>query len=128
MKTKTLIIALTTAAFLALASLAYAEVTREEYMAKVEPICERNTKANEKTLHNVKKEVKQGKLKPASLAFTKAAKALKSTHTELEGVTPPEADAARSPSGSARSRPRSATSKRSQRNSSRATRTPPRRW
>ncbi len=92
MKTKTLIIALTAAAFLALASLAYAEVSREEYVAKVEPICEKNTKANEATLHNVKAEVKQGKLKPASVAFTKAAKALKSTHAELEAVTPPEAD------------------------------------
>ena len=43
---------------------------------------------------NVKKEVKQGKLRPASLAFAKAAKALKSTHPELEGVPPPEADKA----------------------------------
>ena len=87
-------IALTTAAaFLILASFAYAEgISREEYVAKVEPICQANTKANEKTLKNVKQEVKQGKLKPASLAFTKAAKALKSAHSELEGVTPPEAD------------------------------------
>ena len=92
MKLKTLTIALSAVAFLALASLAYAEVSREEYVAKVEPICEKNTKANEATLHNVKQEVKTGKLKPASAAFTKAAKALKSTHAELEAITPPEAD------------------------------------
>ena len=82
------------AACLALASFAAAEVSRETYKAEVEPICERNSKANEATLRNVKKEVKQGKLRPASLAFAKAAKALKSTHQELEGVTPPEADKA----------------------------------
>jgi hypothetical protein len=84
----------TAAAFLILASFAYAEgISREEYVAKVEPICQVNTKANEKTLRHVKQWVKQGKLKPASLAFTKAAKALKTTHAELEAVPKPEADA-----------------------------------
>jgi hypothetical protein len=91
---KTIALMITAAAFLSLASLAAAEVSRETYKAEVEPICEANTKANEKTLKNVKQEVKKGKLKPASIAFTKAAKALKSAHSELEAVAPPEADKA----------------------------------
>ena len=91
---KTLLLSLAAAAFLGLASFASAEgISRETYKAEVEPICERNSKANEATLKNVKKEVKQGKLRPAALAFTKAAKALKSTHAELEAVPRPEADA-----------------------------------
>ncbi len=85
----------TSVVFFAVVSLAYAEgVSREEYVAKVEPICKANTLANEKTLKDVKKEVKQGKLKPASLAFTKAAKALEGTLGELQAVPQPEADKA----------------------------------
>ena len=52
-------------AFLAAASLAFAaDAERTEYREKVEPICKQNTQANERILRNVKKEVKQGKLRP----------------------------------------------------------------
>ena len=92
---KTTLLALTTAAaFLAIVSFAYAETSRAEYKEKVEPICERNTKANEKTLKNVKKEVKANKLKRPAKAFATAAKALKTALGELEKVEQPEADKA----------------------------------
>ncbi len=66
-----------------------AETTRNEYAKKVEPICKADTQANEKTLRHVKQWAKHGKLKPASLAFTKA---LKTTHAELEAIPQPDAD------------------------------------
>jgi len=80
-------------ACLCAASLALAaETERAEYVAQVEPICKQNTQANEKILKNVKKEVKQGKLRPAAQSFTKAAGALKGTLAELQKVPQPEAD------------------------------------
>ena len=84
----------TAAAFLAIVSFAYAETSRTEYKEKVEPICEKSTKANEKTLHGVEAEVKKGKLKRPARAFATAAKALKSTLAELKAVPEPEADQA----------------------------------
>ncbi len=88
---RTLIIILALAAFGALASIAYAE-TREEYKPQVEPICERNTKANEATLKGVRTEVKKGKLKRPAKQVQKAAVALKGALTQLEAVPQPEAD------------------------------------
>lgn len=72
-----------------------AEVSRDEYKEAVEPICQENTKANEKILAGVKKEVKGGQLKTAAAKFTKAAGELKRTLKELEGVARPVADEAR---------------------------------
>ena len=86
----TLIASLT---LLAAASLAFAGPTeRAEYREKAEPICQQNTQSSDKILKNVKKEVKQGKLRPASLAFAKAAKALKGTLSQLQEVHQPEAE------------------------------------
>jgi hypothetical protein len=80
-------------AFLSAVSLAFAGATeRAEYKEKVEPICQQNTQANEKILKNVKKEVKQDKLRPAALAFSKAARALKGTLAQLQEVHQPEAE------------------------------------
>jgi hypothetical protein len=80
----------------AFASLALAaEITRGEYKEQVEPICQANTKANEKILSGVRQEVKQGKLKQAATKFQKAATALKATHRELVAVPQPTADEAR---------------------------------
>ncbi len=87
------ITALAALAVLLTASLALAaETTRPEYVAAVEPICQANTQANERILGGVRKQVKQGKLKPASVRFSKAAKALKSTIGELKAVPQPPAD------------------------------------
>jgi hypothetical protein len=90
------IAAIATLAVLAAASLALAaEVTRDSYRAAVEPICQANTAANERILGGVRQEVKQGKLKPAALKFSKAAQALKRTIAELKAVPQPAADEAR---------------------------------
>lgn len=72
-----------------------AEQTKEGYVAEVEPICQTNTKANEKILKNVKAEVKAGKLAPAGASFLKAAAALKKTYTELGTVPQPAEYAAK---------------------------------
>ena len=93
---KLTILAATTAALLALSSLAFAaEVSRSEYKTAVEPICQQNAKANERILKGVRQMVKQGKLKPAALKFEKAGKALKQTHTQLSAVAQPTADEAK---------------------------------
>lgn len=70
-------------------------MSKESYKAAVEPICETNTKANEKILKNVRSEVKAGKLVPAGAAFIKAAAALKHAYTQLKAVPQPSADAAK---------------------------------
>ena len=70
-----------------------AEQTKESYVSAVEPICEANTKANEKILKNVKSEVKAGKLAPAGASLVAAGKALKKTWQELSGVPQPSESA-----------------------------------
>jgi hypothetical protein len=72
-----------------------AEVTRDEYKEAVEPICMKNTKANERILAGVKQEVKAGKLKTAAAKFAKSSTELKRTLGELEKVPGPKADEAR---------------------------------
>jgi hypothetical protein len=72
-----------------------AEQTKESYVAEVEPICEANTKANEKLLKNVKSQVKAGKLTPAGASLITAGKALKKTWSELSAVPQPSADSAK---------------------------------
>jgi hypothetical protein len=82
------------AAILALPAFA-AEVSRTEYKAAAEPICKANAQANERILAGVRKEVQQGRLKPAAARFSKASRALKETLRELEQVPRPAADEAR---------------------------------
>ncbi len=72
-----------------------AEVSRDEYKEAVEPICMKNTKANERILASVKGEVKAGKLKTAAAKFAKSSTELKRTLKELEKVPQPAADEAR---------------------------------
>jgi hypothetical protein len=69
--------------------------TRDEYKAQVEPICKADTKANERILAGVRKQVKEGKLKAAGVQFSKAASALKGALNELRSVPQPTADTAR---------------------------------
>lgn len=81
---------------LILAATAFAaEVSREEYKAAAEPICKSNTQANERLLAGVRKEVKEGMLKPAGAKFAKASLALKKALRELEALPQPAADEAR---------------------------------
>ncbi len=68
---------------------------REEYRELAEPICKRNTEANERILAGVRKLVRDDKLKPAAAKFEKAAKALDATRKELLALPRPPADAAR---------------------------------
>jgi hypothetical protein len=81
--------------FLATRPAAAGEVTRASYTAAVEPICMSDTKANERILAGVRKEVQTGKLKPAAAKFAQASTALKKALHELEGVPRPPADEAR---------------------------------
>lgn len=69
-----------------------AEVGRAEYREAAEPICRRNTEANERILAGVKAEVRDGKLKPAASKFARAAAALKRTARRLEALPRPPVD------------------------------------
>jgi hypothetical protein len=81
---------------LLLAGLAQAgEITRTSYREAVEPICQANTKANERILAGARSEVRAGKLAPAAAQFAKAARALKTTLRQLGSVPQPPADAER---------------------------------
>ncbi|HEX3733542.1 MAG TPA: hypothetical protein VHU86_00155 [Solirubrobacterales bacterium] len=82
------------AALLALAAAlaAASEVSRNSYREAVEPICQANTRANERILGGVRSEVKRNRLGPAALRFAKAAKALKRTLRELQAVPQPAVD------------------------------------
>jgi hypothetical protein len=82
-----------------LASAAFAvtspDQTRETYVAKVEPICKKNTKANEAILAGVRQKIKQGKLDAAAGQFSKAATAFGKAVKQLKAVPQPVADAAK---------------------------------
>ncbi|HVC08287.1 MAG TPA: hypothetical protein VND98_11990 [Solirubrobacterales bacterium] len=95
-KTPPAVLEMSILAILPFASLALAaELTTAGYTAQVEPICHRNSTANEKILKNVKKDVKQGKLRPAATALAKAATALNKTYAELQVVPQPGAEEAK---------------------------------
>lgn len=76
------------------AAIAGEEPTREEYAAEVEPICKRDTEANEKILKGVRAQVTHGKLKQAAARFAKASSALRGAVRELRAVTRPTEDRA----------------------------------
>ena len=69
------------------------ELTRDEYVARVEPICKTNVQANEKIFKGAKEEVKAGELKKGSTHFLRAATALDKTIKQLQAVPQPPADA-----------------------------------
>lgn len=68
---------------------------RRTYKEAVEPICQKNTEANEKILEGVRDKVKAGKLDAAAKQFRAAARALKHARAELLQVPKPPADATR---------------------------------
>jgi hypothetical protein len=93
---KKLVVAFATAALLlAVVPASGAEVTPQEYKAQVEPICKKDTEANERILDGVRANVKAGKFKQASRQLSGAAKALKQARAELLQVPKPAEDAAR---------------------------------
>jgi hypothetical protein len=71
------------------------EATRTSFREAVEPICQANTKANERILAGVRSEVKHDRLTIAARKFRKAGTALKGTLGELRQVPRPSADSAR---------------------------------
>lgn len=75
------------------AATAAEELTRPEYVAKVEPICKANTNANSRILKGVKRQVKAGKLAPAGKRFIRASRALGRSVTQIAAVPRPAADA-----------------------------------
>ncbi len=90
-----LFLALLVGALVGVPAVQAAELTREEYVTRVEPICKRNTEANERIFAGAKEEVKTGKLKLASAHFAKAEAALEKTVRQLKAVPRPPADEAK---------------------------------
>jgi hypothetical protein len=86
------IAALVFAALLAVPALAAAELSRDEYVARVDPICKANVEANSRIFDGAKEKVKAGKLKQASGHFKRAATALGKTIKQIEQVPRPAAD------------------------------------
>jgi len=83
------------AVMLVFASVAAAEITKDEYKAQVEPICKTNKQASDKYLKNVRSLVKHDKLKQAGQNFSKAAAALEKAQKQLAAVEKPPADSAK---------------------------------
>jgi hypothetical protein len=88
-----LAIALLAAAPVALAAEGEGEITRHEYVTKVEPICAANGKSNSRILKGVKGQVKKGKLAPAGKRFIRASGVLNRSTAQIAQVPQPAADA-----------------------------------
>lgn len=69
-----------------------ADITREEYTARAEPICKVNTKANQKIFKGVRKMVTQNKLGLASKRFKRASASLRKTINQLAALPRPTGD------------------------------------
>jgi hypothetical protein len=67
-------------------------ITREEYVAQAEPICNVNTLANRRIFKGVRKMVQQNKLDKAAKRFKQAAASLRSTVIQLTALPQPTAD------------------------------------
>jgi hypothetical protein len=69
--------------------------SREEYVAQVDPICQKNTQANKRILKGASKKVNAGKLPQAGRQFARASAAFGRSLREIKGVPRPPADDAR---------------------------------
>jgi hypothetical protein len=83
------------ALLLAVPLAAATEISREEYVAAVEPICKANVEANKRIFRGARPEVKAGELKRASKHFFRAARAFAATIARIEAVPRPHADKAK---------------------------------
>ncbi len=91
-----LMVAMALAALVAVPTALAAEdpnMTRDAYIAKVEPICKANTAANSRILKGVKGQVQKGKLVPAGKRFVRAATALGKAVNQIVKVPLPPEDA-----------------------------------
>jgi hypothetical protein len=91
--TLALAVALLVAVPVALA--AEGEITRPEYVERVEPICKQNSDANSRILKGVKDQVKQDKLVPAGKRFIRASAALGTAVGKIAAVPQPSEDTAK---------------------------------
>lgn len=92
---KAIALSLTAALLLSIAAPVAMAMTRPEYKTAVEPICKKNSDANDRILKGVRDEVKKNKLKPAGAKFIKASSALTTAYNELKAVEQPAEDAAK---------------------------------
>jgi hypothetical protein len=92
---KTLALSLTGVLLLSIAAPAALAMTRDEYKTQVEPICQKNSEANDKILKTVRKEVKENELKTAGAKFLKASTALTTTYNQLKTIEQPAEDTAK---------------------------------
>lgn len=74
---------------------AAAELTRDEYVARVEPICKVNTDANSRIFKGAKTEVQKGELDKAAKRFKRAVTAFDKTIKQIKAVPQPAEDAAK---------------------------------
>lgn len=65
---------------------------RAEYVERVEPICKRNTEANERILAGARGKVKRGELPAAGRQFRRAARAFQEAIAEIISIPRPPAD------------------------------------
>jgi hypothetical protein len=70
-------------------------LTREGYVARVEPLCKSNTEASERVLSGVGEQIKKRELKPAGARFVRASTIFGHGIRQIVAVPPPPADAAR---------------------------------
>ncbi|HYH52493.1 MAG TPA: hypothetical protein VD761_00015 [Solirubrobacterales bacterium] len=90
---KAILSVIAVAALAVCASTAFAaEISREEYVARVEPICKTNTTANARIFNGAKGEVQAGKLEKASKRFGRAVTAFDKTIKQISAVPKPAAD------------------------------------
>ena len=84
-----------------LAGVAQAEIapgtipTRSEYVAEIEPICEKNTEDNNRILNGARQKVRNDKMPVAGRQFIRASKAFGRAVTQITKVPRPPADDAR---------------------------------
>jgi hypothetical protein len=74
------------------AAAAEGELSRAEYVEKLEPVCAANGKANARILKGVKRQVQGGKLTPAGKRFIRASGALGRSIRQMARVPKPAAD------------------------------------
>jgi len=80
------------AATLAFATIARAEgPTQEEYIAAVEPVCEKNTRANRRILAGARFKANHGRRPAAGRQFLRAARAFGATTRRIKAVARPPA-------------------------------------
>jgi hypothetical protein len=97
-RTAALALAATLVALVGAVAIAHAEEaapTRDEYVAKVDPICQKNTDENKRILKGASGKVNAGKLAQAGNQFTRAAAAFGKSVREISAVPRPPADSPR---------------------------------